>query len=545
MSAHFLSVIAEWAATVGVLVYAYEWGGAGATGVASIAVLAPSILGAPATALLTDRIRPGRLRRLGFAVQLVAFAAAALAAALGATAPLVVGLVVVGIGGLNTLRPTGAVLLPAVARSSRELTSGGLWTGHAESASALVGPLLAGAFLALGGPQAVLGACAVAALFSIGLSSLGADAGPAARPTHPSTGATAALRATIAEFRARPASLGLVGVASARNVVLGAFDVLLVITAITALDLGRGGPGLLNALVGGGALASTFVSTMVVRRSRLRPALTAALTTTAVLCVALGVVVERPVYLLALPLVGVCLSLMDNLSRMLLQRSTDPASLGSLFSFLGLLTGVGQLVGSGIAQLLVAVGGIELALQGLAVCLVAILLLTARSLGYADRHADVPVVEMSLLRRMPMFGPLPPIALEAVARAARTIDVTGPTTVITQGETGDAFFGVVDGEFDVVMSGELIRTAHRGDFFGEVALLADVARTATITSRGPGRLLEIHRHPFLVAVTGHDHAYEAATGVVRGLRLDTELPEFSTGVPPDGRPLEPGTSGNG
>jgi CRP-like cAMP-binding protein len=95
---------------------------------------------------------------------------------------------------------------------------------------------------------------------------------------------------------------------------------------------------------------------------------------------------------------------------------------------------------------------------------------------------------------------------------------------VRQGEPGDRFYAVVHGSLDVVMSGEHIRTAARGSFFGEVALLADVPRTATVTAATDGDLLALDRVPFLVAVTGSDTSRAAAWGVVRSLRLDTDLP---------------------
>ncbi|WP_255985005.1 cyclic nucleotide-binding domain-containing protein, partial [Klebsiella pneumoniae] len=92
---------------------------------------------------------------------------------------------------------------------------------------------------------------------------------------------------------------------------------------------------------------------------------------------------------------------------------------------------------------------------------------------HADASADIPVVEMSLLRELPMFAPLPPVALEALARSA-TYEVVGPgVDVVRQGAPGDRFYAVAGGAFDVVMGGEHIREARRGSFFGEVALLAD------------------------------------------------------------------------
>jgi len=97
--------------------------------------------------------------------------------------------------------------------------------------------------------------------------------------------------------------------------------------------------------------------------------------------------------------------------------------------------------------------------------------------------------------------------------------------VVREGGRGDCVFAVADGHFDVTMDGELVRTLGRGDGFGEIALLADVARTATVTARGNGTLYRVEREPFLVAVTGHDSSRDAAWRAIRSLRLSAELRE--------------------
>jgi hypothetical protein len=148
-----------------------------------------------------------------------------------------------------------------------------------------------------------------------------------------------------------------------------------------------------------------------------------------------------------------------------------------------------------------------------------------RPLRSADDGADVPVVAMSLLHRLPVFAPLPTLALEAVARSAIELPVAAGEVVIHQGDSGDRFYAVADGAFDVVMSAVLMRTVRRGEGFGEVALLADVPRTATVTATQPGHLLAIERGPFLIAVTGHDSSRQAAWGVVRSMTFDSELPD--------------------
>ncbi len=532
--AHLLTVVFEWAATVAVLVHAYEWRGSSAVGVVSLAVLAPPFVFAPLSASAVARHRPHTVRLAGFSVQTVAFGAAAACSGLGASTPLVAAFVVVGLGALNTLRPTGAALLPGLVRSTRDLSRATLLVSHCDSSSALLGPLTAAVLAGFGGPTAVFAAAGGAAALAL-VATAWRPAADSMRPGPRSAPRRRVMRAAARELRARPWSVGVLGVASTRNLVVGAFDVLLVIVALEALDLGDGGPGYLSALVGGGAVVSTVVITIVVRRARLRSTLVAMLATTAVLSALLGIVTETAVVYVVLPALGVCLSTMDNASRMLLQRASDPRNLGPIFACLGVVAAAGQLLGSAIAQILYALGGLDVAFVGLAAILLVVAGASLRSLRSADVHADVPVVEMALLVGLPMFAPLPPPALEAVARSAEPVAIPDGGQVVGQGDEGDRFYAVAEGEFDVIQSGQHIRTARRGDFFGEVALLAPVPRTATVIARGAGVVLAIDRAPFLLAVTGHDVAHAAAAAHVRGLGLDIDRELLSAPAPQEPR----------
>lgn len=519
--AHFLTVVSEWAATVGVLVHAYGWGGPSAVGLVSLAVLAPPLVCAPLAANLTARYPALRVRLASFAVQATAFGAAAIAASMGSATPVVAVFVVVSLGASNTLRPTGAVLMPAVVHSTRELVAGNLWVSYGDSSSALVGPLVAAALGGVGGSSAVFAACAVG-----GAIAFAATAWRPAPLTRTRTGGSAAgpprrvMRSAITELFENQWTIGVLAVSAARNIVVGAFDVLLVILALRALQLGERGPGLLSALVGAGAVASTVVITAAVRRTQLRQALVGALGVAALICVVVGVRTDATVVFVGLPVLGLCLSLMDNLSRIMLQRSTEPRSLGPLFACLGLAGGAGQLFGSAVAQGLLALAGLDAALVGIGVILAIVTIASLRALRRADANADVPVVEMTLLGALPLFSALPASMLEAVSRSAEAIDVADGKWVITEGETGDIFYAVADGDFDIVVGGQHIRTATPGDFFGEVALLANVPRTATVICRGSGALLAIHRRPFLMAVTGHDVCHAAALDHVNKVQLE-------------------------
>ncbi len=532
--AHLVTIVGEWAAVIATLIHAYDWGGPRSVGFVSLAVLAPAFVGAPLAAAATARVRAHDVRLAGFAIQGAAYSGAALVAGSGAPTPAVAALVAVGIAASATLHPTGAALLPKVVRSARGLVTGNLVVSYCDSAAALVGPLLAAVIVARAGPGGVFATVAAGAALAFLATAWRPAALAVSGPRRFAIGDRGGLdessdapgftlRTALAEVRSHPWSLGVLGVASARNLVVGAFDVLLVIVARSSLELGEGGPGYLTALFGGGAIVGAFATTAVVRRSRLRSALIAVLLSAATLCLALGARAETPLVVIAvLPIVGLCVASMDSMSRVLLQRSIDPRRLGPVFAGLGLIAACGQVSGALLAQALVAWRNERSALVGVGVLLALIAAAAFRSLRQADTHADVPIVEMALISGLPIFASLPTPGLESVARAAESITVPADTEVIRQGDSGDTFFVVADGEFDVIMSGVHERTARRGDFFGEVALLADVDRTASVIARTSGSLLAIQRVPFLTALTGHRPAYRVATAHIRGLHLDIE-----------------------
>lgn len=504
VTAHLCSAVGEWAITVGLLVHAFRWGGASAVGVFSVTVLLWPLVCTPIVGIAMSRWRPHSIRVAAFAVQAIAYLVATVAAAAGAPTPVVAVAVVVGLIGVTGVHPTGAVLLPRIARSADDLIGAYVWVGHCDSASALLGSLAAGLLVGAGGPEAVFAVASVGAAASfaatvwrpapLARSALPASNGPSER----------VLRRTLAELRARPWSRGVLAISCARNLLVGAFDVLLVVVALDVLDLGDGGPGYLSALVGGGALCSTLVVGAVVRRSRLRGALTTAVEVAALLAVVLGAWTLGPVVVVALPMVGLCMAAMDALSRTLLQRSSDPRGLGPMFAALGFVAGLGQVVGSVLAQVAMVVGGPRAAFVVLGVLLAGLAVLSVRSLRDADEHTDIPVVEMALLGGVPAFASLPATGLEQLARLAVAVDVVRGDTVVVEGQLGSDCVVISDGEFEVTVGGSRQRTLTRGDAVGEMAMLAATPRIATVTASTDGRVLRLGRDPFLVALTGFD-----------------------------------------
>ena len=210
-----------------------------------------------------------------------------------------------------------------------------------------------------------------------------------------------------------------------------------------------------------------------------------------------------------LALVGAAQSLFNVTARTLLQRVARAELLARVFGVLEGLEMVGLAAGSLLASILIGLGGATVALAGVGLLLPLAALPVGRRLLDIDRHATVPVVEIALLRSLRMFSLLPPATLESLGRALEPVAVDADTDVIVQGDEGDLFYVIADGEVDVLIDGTRIATLGRGTAFGEVALMHDVPRTATVRTRRPVHLLTLDRAAFLDALTTTPAAYSS------------------------------------
>ena len=147
--------------------------------------------------------------------------------------------------------------------------------------------------------------------------------------------------------------------------------------------------------------------------------------------------------------------------------------------------------------------------MGAGVILPAVTLLALASLGRLDARAVVPGAVFSLLRSVPFLALLPVRSVERMARDAVLVSVDEGDVVVHEGDAGDRFYVVSQGAAVVTQAGVVLRRLGAGQWFGEIALLRDVPRTATVSAASSLQLACLEREVFLSTLTGTDRAHRA------------------------------------
>lgn len=502
----FLGFNAVWyGAWIALLLYAYRATGPASVGVVAMVLLIPSALFAPVAASLGDRMRRERFLLLGHVAQTVATGAVTVAMLAGAPPLLVYGLGCIQAPTFSMTRPALGALLPALAERPEELTAANGLSALFEGAGILVGPLGAAWILLAGSPSAVfLGSTVVLAISAVLASTV--------RIHHPAAASNlvlverssdSALHGFRVLARERDPRL-VVGLIFSVETVIGALDVLFVLMALELFHTGESGAGVLNAALGLGLMVGGAVTLSLVGRSRLGSALTlgGAGFGAVFACVAIFPSGALGPAIIAASAIG--LSVADAVGRTLLQRTISDDVLARVFGVLEGLAMVAYSIGSILVPALTALIGLKGAIVAFAALLPALVAVATPGLRRIDDRIVVPERELALLSKVPMFAPLRPETLEALARRTTWMSAPAGTVLITEGEPGDRYYVLGSGVLEVTRGGEHVHTMRDpGNGVGEISLLFDVPRTATVTVLEDGEVLVLERADFLTAVTGH------------------------------------------
>jgi MFS family permease len=505
------AIAAEWAHFVALGVFAYEEGGAAAVGIAGLVRLLPAAIVAPFAASLGDRFPRERFLLALMLVGSVALAASAVAAYAGSVALVFAFAALLGLA-ITLIRPALQALLPSLARTPEELIASNGATSTIESLGTLVGPLLAGVLVSVADAGLVFavgaGALLVAAIPLLGLRVEG-------RVELASADDEGGVRQVVAAgFRAissAPRARLVVGLIVTQTFVRGCLNVLIVVAAFRVLDAGGEAVGYMTAAIGVGGLIGA-VGAMTLRGTRLAVSFGLALVFWGAPIVLMGVSSELFAAVLLLAVVGAANSVEDVAVFTLIQRLVPDQILTRVLGVTWSLAMGGVAVGSIAAPALVDAIGARWAFVAVGAILPLLALLAYRRLAEID-NTVAPAPELGLIERVPMFAPLSVAAKERVAANLVPLTVEAGEVVIRAGDQGDSFYIVGDGELDISAEG-LQRTATEADYFGEIALLRSVPRTATVTARVDGRLYALGRDDFLAAVTGHRGAHAEGEAVV-------------------------------
>jgi MFS family permease len=412
-------------------------------------------------------------------------------------------------------RSAQAALTPTLARSPAELTAANAVASTVESMAIFVGPALAGLLLGVTSTSTVfvvnVGFALAGALFVIRVKAPRLEA---RREIEAATIASEALRGFRTIGR-EPSLRVLVGLFTAQTFVAGAVQVYVVVSAIELLDLGEAGVGYLNSALGVGALVGGVLAFSFAGARRLSLPFIVGIVLWGVPLIVLGLSANAALALILLAVVGVGNSLVDVAAFTLVQRAVPDDVLARVFGVIQMLwlgsVGLGAIAAPGLIAWL----GLDGALIATGAALPVLVALFSRQLARIDAASVAPDAdELRILTSIPIFAPMPGASLEHLAGRLVPMRLDPGTMIVREGDTGDRFFIVAEGAVEISEGGKPISELDAGSYFGEIALLRDVPRTATVTAKTPVVLYALDREDFLAAVTSHAPSVEAAEEVV-------------------------------
>jgi Cyclic nucleotide-binding domain/Major Facilitator Superfamily len=516
--AWFAIVAGKWMLLVTTLVIAYDRGGPLAVGILGVVRYLTPALVAPFAGVPAARWLPLDVLRATNTARTLAAAGIVLVVATDAPLAALLAMVALEAGTGAFTRPLHVGLLPACASSPAQLIAANVTSSAAEGLGTFLGPAVASVLFVTTGPLGAL--VAVVAIYGIALVALaGARIATVGRRSNGPV-VSGILSGMGAAARLSGARLVLVGFA-AQTFVRGLLTVLTVVAAIELLGLGEPGVGTLNAAMGLGALLGAGVSITLTARARLSPVFILALIGWGAPIALIGLVAQPAVAILAMVVVGVSNALVDVAGFTIVQRTTPNEARIAVLGMTDGVANLGPALGGVVAPLLLEAFGIRGALVATGVILpvaASVLAVTMRNL---DEGGPSAARRVELLRGQPLFAPLSLVTVEHLAATLTPASYEPGAWLMQQGDRGEDYILIEDGEIEVLQDDRVLRRLGAGSGVGEIALVHDVPRTASIRAVGTVEGFSLDREAFLEAVTGQAASRSAAMDLA-GQRLASD-----------------------
>ncbi|HSL97739.1 MAG TPA: MFS transporter [Candidatus Deferrimicrobiaceae bacterium] len=497
-----LGIAADTAFLVVLLVVVYARDGALAAGVLGAVRMGPAVVAGMFAGTLLERFR-GRPMLIGIGL-IRAFGAGLAAAVIAAGGPtallFVLAAIVAMVGAL--VRPIQLTLMPAIARSPAELVAANMAWGTGEGVGTFAGPLIAGLLIAASLPAVATMVVAVAFLVTAWVV-----VGLRFEQQHDAVGGAGQpgglrLAAGLRTLRRRPTAGWSVFGAFSQVMTRGLMVPLTVVASIELLGMGEPGVGLLNAAVGFGGLFGAVLALGAARVDRLIRTQSVALTYWGA---PLAVIALLPNPVLALGLmvvIGVANAVYDVVLFTIIQRGVSNDERAAMFSVFEAAAGLGLVVGSLLAPVLLEAFGIRGALAVGGAFLPIVSLIIYSRIGRADRVSTIDDALVALLRRVEVFSELPLTAIERISAGLKPVRYAAGEVLMRQGDPGDSFIVVATGAIDVAVDSRVIARGGPGSGVGEIALVRRSPRTATVTATAPVEGYSLDCATFMAAVAG-------------------------------------------
>lgn len=511
MAAFTASAIGSWAYNIALAVWIFdETGSAGWVGAATIGRFVPALLFSAYGGVLADRFERVRLMVV---LDLAAFAAMLLLAfetAVGAPVVLAIATAALTSTLSTAYEPAVAAMTPQLV-GERDLGSANALRNTIDNVCVIAGPGLGAVILLVGPPWVAISINALTFLVSaIVVGRIRARSKPVDVTEGGQVGAFRQMAVGAKAIASSPSASVLVAYSIIATFVFGIDTVLFVVLSRDVLGTGAEGYGYLLAGLGVGGVAAAGIVTRLERKPRLGLVILAGMATYC-LPTLVFLVAGNPVLAFVIQIVrGAGTLVVDVLAVTALQRSLPNDLLARVFGAFNAFLLAAILLGAVVAPVLIEQVSLDAALWFSGLAIPVLCLLGWPVLRRMDRESvardALLAPKVNLLAACNLFADVSAGGIDQLAGASTEVTVEAGQSVVREGEPADAFYVVAEGRLSVTARGEsdtveTLNDLSAGDYFGEIGLIEQIPRTATVTPTTKTVLLRIDGSAFLEALT--------------------------------------------